>query len=212
MNSYENDMEEKLKGGKDTSDKLEISLLKFFWQAGPFTSSKSHSVPKFLRKISVLKDFTDNELRILTKYLHYRNFSGGEIVFNQGDLGIGFYFIYRGQVDIIVERDSFQSSPDMEEVKGRHVISLDRFDYFGELALLQDNSVRNATAVANDVTELLGIFKPDLDHLINEHPVVATKLLQSISVIVANRLFSLTREVRLLKDKITKLEKDAAKK
>ncbi|EQC52083.1 hypothetical protein, partial [Bacteriovorax sp. DB6_IX] len=53
---------------------------------------------------------------------------------------------------------------------------------------------------------LLGFFKPDLDAMIHEKPVVASKLLQSVSLIVANRLYSVTQEVRRLKDRIQQLE------
>ena len=84
------------------------------------------------------------------------------------------------------------------------------YDYFGELALLQENNFRTAT-LSRDNSQLLGIFKPDLEVLIDEYPIVATKLLQSISVILANRLFSITSEVRALKMKIANMEENYEK-
>ena len=85
-------------------------------------------------------------------------------------------------------------------------ILLEQGDYFGELALLQQNSIRSATVVAQNSAQLLGIFKPDMDELISRHPVVATKLLQSVSMIIAHRLFSLTEEMSRLQTKILQLE------
>ncbi len=200
---FEEDVMEKISQGKDIQ-KLDIPITRYFWQSGPFGSSSSDNIPKFIRKISVLKNFSDNELRIFSKYLHHRTFSNGEIIFKQGNIGIGFYIILSGQVDIAVEKDNGQSFED--NGKESLVLTLERFDYFGELALLQENSIRNASAYAKENCNLLGFFKPDLDEMIEEYPVVATKLLQSISMIIANRLFSVTGELRKLKNHIVKLE------
>ena len=51
-----------------------------------------------------------------------------------------------------------------------------------------------------------------MEDLIHHHPIVATKLLQSISIIISNRLFSLTKEVVKLKAKIIQLEKNHVEK
>ena len=188
------------------SDRVNISLVKYFWQANPFTSSKTDTVPKFLRKIDVLKNFSENELRILANSMHFRKFSEKEVVFRQNDVGIGFYFIYSGRVDVIIEG---QKSEDQEAAEnlGTYLLSLNRFAYFGELALLQENSLRNATVIAKEPTELLRIFKPDIEELIQTNPNVVAKLLQSISLIVSQRLTSMTREIRELKYRISELEK-----
>lgn len=205
--SYENEITDKLDKKEALPEKLDISMLKYFWQANPFSSTKGGNIPKFLRRIEVLKNFSDNELRLLSQSMHLRSFENKEIIFRQNDLGVGFYFVYSGNVDVTVD-----SSKGTEET-ANYLLSLDKYDYFGELALLQDNSARNATVVARGNTELLGIFKPDMEALILDHPIVAAKLLQSVSLIIANRLFSVTREVRALKYKLTqrKLGKDGSK-
>lgn len=203
MSSYEKDIQDKIEKGTELPDKLDISLLKYFWQASPLASSRMDTIPKFLRKIDVLKNFSDNELRILSQSFHLRVFTDGEVIFSQKDIGVGLYFIYSGQVDVKVGKE--------EEQDENIVLTLDKHDYFGELALLQEGSVRNATAVSRDTTQLLGIFKPDVEHLIENHPVVATKLLQSISVIIASRLYSVTQELKRVKHKLNQLEADSAK-
>ncbi|WP_372653907.1 cyclic nucleotide-binding domain-containing protein, partial [Halobacteriovorax sp.] len=180
--------------------------LKYFWQSNPLFSSNKNSIPKFLRRIKVLENFSDNELRLLSNSLHLRQFDDGEVIFKQNDNGVGFYFIYGGRVDIIVENDQGVSDFSSDN-KLNHVVSLEKMDYFGELALLQQQSIRNATALARESCQLLGIFKPDLENLINSNPTIATKLLQAVSIITANRLFSVTNEVRRLKYKIKQLER-----
>src|SRR3989338_3097615 len=100
MNAYE---KERLEVGSDGREKkIDISLLKYLWQAGPFNFSKEDSIPRFLRKIRVLKNFSDSELYVLSKYLNERNFQHGEVVFKQGDIGIGFYLIFSGHIEITI--------------------------------------------------------------------------------------------------------------
>ncbi len=202
MNSYEQDRQGQ--GADSREKKIDLSLLKYFWQAGPLNFSKQDSIPRFLRKIKVLKNFSDGELYILSKYLNERNFRRSEIIFQQGDVGIGFYLIFSGQVEISVDDNKFEVDDDMPQ--GKYSLNLERHDFFGELALLQENAIRNATATAKDDCILFGIFRPDLDDLILQYPVVAARLLQSVSMIIANRLFFLTQEVRFLKTKLENRE------
>lgn len=202
MDSYEKRFGE----GKEGSEKLDISVIKYFWQASPLASSWKLNIPKFLRRLSVLKGFTDLELRTLSRYFHHRSFEDNEIVFRQGEFGIGFYFIFSGHINIIIRDDDVFSKNDLKEKKQDITLTLDQGDHFGELALLQENNVRSATAVAKESCSLLGIFKPDLEELIDTHPVIATKLLHSVSIIIANRLYSVTKEVKALKFKIAQLE------
>jgi CRP-like cAMP-binding protein len=208
----EESFEKKVTDDASIAPKLDIPLLKYFWQANPLITSNRNSIPRFLRKIKVLENFSDNELRILSSSMHLRTFSDGEKIFKQNDVGVGFYFIYTGRVDIIVEEDQVINDGDEKAPKLNHVVSLDKMDYFGELALLQQNSIRNASAVARESCQLLGIFKPDLENLIDTKPAIATKILQAVSIITSNRLFSLTNEVRRLKFKIKDLESKNADK
>ncbi|MFT6068659.1 MAG: CRP-like cAMP-binding protein [Bacteriovoracaceae bacterium] len=206
--SYEKEITSKIEKNEDLPKKLDISMVKYFWQANPLSSRKGSNLPKFLRRIEVLKNFSDNELRILSKFMHLRTFENKEVVFRQHDLGVGFYLVYSGHVDVIVDSDKESDSE-----RSNYLLSLERRDYFGELALLQENSARNATVIARGNTELVGIFKPDVELLISNYPIVAAKLLQSVSLIIANRLFSVTREVRELKYKLSQAEvgKNASK-
>lgn len=203
--SYEKEIQDRIENKKILPEKLEISVLRYFWQSNPILGKKRDSIPRFLRKLEVFSNFSENEQRILAKYFHLRKFTAGELIFKQGELGVGFYLIYSGYADIIFESSEEESNgPD----RSKHIITLEKSDYFGELALLQEMSIRNASAISRQGCELLGIFKPDVEELINQYPVIAAKLLQSVSLIVANRLFSLTKEVQELKYKIFALEKD----
>jgi hypothetical protein len=53
----------------------------------------------------------------------------------------------------------------------------------------------------------MGIFKPDLDKMLEDYPVLGAKFLRETALIMANRMGQLTREVMSLKKKVKDLEK-----
>lgn len=198
--SYENEMKDKLSKGEPTNDRLEISLLKYLWDASPLSFMSKESYHDFFKKISVLSSFSDNEVRLFTKFLHRREFEANEIIFKQGDSGYGFYFIFSGSVNI------FANYNPQSNDQGEFVIRLEKRQYFGEMGLLEEFNRRSATVVAAENTVLLGIFKPDLERMLEQYPVLGAKFLRETALIMANRMGQLTREIVSLKQKIKELE------
>jgi CRP/FNR family cyclic AMP-dependent transcriptional regulator len=199
--SYETEMMGKMQKGEATTDRLDIPLLKYLWEASPLSYNTKDSYHDFFKKISVLNSFSDNEIRIFTKFLHRREFLSDELIFRQGDSGYGFYFIYEGSVNIYANH--LNSNPDDY---GDLVIQLDKRQYFGEMGLLEDFNRRSATVIAHEATVLLGIFKPDLEKMLELHPVIGAKFLRETALIMANRIGQLTREIMSLKKKVKELE------
>lgn len=200
MSSYEEEISKKIESGEALPEKLDIPTLKYFWEANPLVRRKTQTIPRFLRKVDVLRNFTDYELMTLSKSLHHRVFRKEEMIFKESTLGVGFYFIFNGRVEL------FNTD---EDNKKNHIITLEKGEYFGELSILQERGYRNASAISVDGCELLGFFKPDLEELINTQPIVATKLLHAISIIVANRFYNISSELNALKKKVERLENDA---
>ncbi|MCY4643107.1 MAG: cyclic nucleotide-binding domain-containing protein [Bacteriovoracales bacterium] len=208
--SFEEEIKKKIDAKEDIADRIKISVLKYLWQVSPLLVRSEKVIPKFLRGVRVLKNFSDNELRILSNYLHHRRFSLHETIFKEGDRGVGFYFIFSGQVGIFAKKRSLESIDEsLDSLKQRdtkiyedkkQVVTLEKGYLFGELALLQENAFRTATAVAKENCELLGFFKPDLEELISNHPAVGARLLQSISIVIAGRLSSIALDMRSLKE------------
>jgi CRP-like cAMP-binding protein len=199
--SYEKEMMDKVQKGEILPDKLDIPILKYLWDASPLAFGAKENIRSFFKKISVLNSFSDNEIRLFTKFLHRREFIANEVIFRQGDSGYGFYFIYDGSVNIYANH----LNNNIEE-RGDLIIRLDRRQYFGEMGLLEDFNRRSATVIANENTVLLGIFKPDLENMLEFYPVLGAKFLRETALIMANRMGQLTREVMSLKKKIKELE------
>ncbi len=196
--SYEKDIMEKLSRGEASPDRLDISILRYMWDSSPLSFKESYH--DFFKKISVLNSFSDNEVRLFTKFLHRREFTTNELIFKQGDSGYGFYFIYSGSVNIYANHNA------QTEEQGDFVIRLEKHQYFGEMGLLEEFNRRSATVIASEHTVLLGIFKPDLERMLEMHPVLGAKFLRETALIMANRMGQLTRELIAMKKKLKELE------
>lgn len=201
MSSYEKEQMERFARGEVTNDRLDIPLLKYLWDASPlaFLSNKE-SYHDFFKRISVLNSFSDNEVRLFTSFLHRREFLANEVIFRQGDSGYGFYFIYNGSVNI------YSNQQNQSEDLGELVIRLEKKQYFGEMGLLEEFNRRSATVVAAENTILLGIFKPDLERMLEIYPVMGAKFLRETALIMANRMGHLTRDIIALKKRVKELE------
>ncbi len=199
--SYEKEMMEKMSHGEPTSDRLDIPLLKYLWDASPLSFLAKESYHEFFKKISVLSSFSDNEVRLFTKYLHRREFTINEEIFRQGDSGYGFYFIFSGAVNIYSNHQRADATD-----TGDLIVRLEKRQYFGEMGLLEEFNRRSATVIAAENTVLLGIFKPDLERMLEVHPVLGAKFLRETALIMANRMGQLTREIVSLKKKMKEME------
>jgi CRP-like cAMP-binding protein len=93
-----------------------------------------------------------------------RVFKGYEII-RQGNPGDAFYLIASGRVSVWVNKGS-------QRVR---VAGLRADEYFGEMALIS-NAPRNATVVAEMLTELFILEKYNFDNLLMKNPAIAQKL------------------------------------
>lgn len=168
------------------------SLPGFIWNISALSSRDGVNIPRFLTKLGIFEDYSIGQLNAIANQFYLRTFDEKELIFNNGDLGLGFYIIVSGSVKLIV------GTSEDDESSGSDII-LEKGDYFGELSLLQERSERNATAVANEKTLMLGLFRPDLDALIQSQPHMAAKFIQTISGIIANRFLNLSRDYYRLK-------------
>jgi NADH dehydrogenase len=88
-----------------------------------------------------------------------QHFEAGDIVFQQGDLGDSVYVIEEGECHVLQQKDGATNL----------LATLKAGDYFGEMALLSDQS-RNATIQARTAMNVLIIPKADFDKLRHSVP------------------------------------------
>eukprot|EP01083_Nonionella_stella_P054990 145156_1 len=119
---------------------------------------------KFLRTVKIFESLSAEEMNKLSDALDSAKFKAGETIFNEGDEGDKFYILVEGECRVD------RLNPESNEVE--EIDRLDRGDYFGELALLE-NKPRSAAIVAesacrcaylnaSEFAELIGPLKQNL--------------------------------------------------
>lgn len=147
-----------------------------------FRQIEADEIDNILVKIPVFQDLNNKELKTIKRILHQREYKKNEVIFNQGDVGLGMYIIVKGAVEIVCG-------------PVRHTLAeLNEGDFFGELALL-DDSPRSATAVSKTPCKMLCFFKPELLDLINRDPGLGSKILFKLAWTIGERLKSTNEQV-----------------
>jgi len=145
-----------------------------------------NNLKKILRNIPVFQDLTDRELVNVERILYRRSYRPTEVIFCEGEPGLGMYIIEKGIVSITL-------------ADGEHtLIELSDGDFFGELSLL-DNSPRSATATARDDCRMLCFFQPELMQLLNVSPKIGVKILLGLSKTLGERLRRANDYIQILK-------------
>lgn len=97
-----------------------------------------------LQKVPIFSNLSDRELRGLAKFALGRTYPEGTTVVKQGEKGIGFYLILEGGVEV--------------RRKGRRLATLGPGNFFGEMALFEDQA-RTADVLASRPTRCLVLSK-----------------------------------------------------
>ncbi len=152
----------------------------------------------------LFKDLSPKELKFVKDIVHVRNYKPGEEIFRQHDIGSGMYIVSEGGVDITVEEKSHDDSSDENELI---ITRLGPGDFFGEMALVQEEGLRSAAAKANRKTTLIGFFKPNLLEIIQRSPSAGVKILLRLSEVLGKRLTETTDMVSSLKEQLNNARK-----
>lgn len=175
-------------------------MVDFLWD-NLFKKNKQEEIAiKRLKKTHLFSQLTRKELVLLSKHLHIRQYRPKEPVFRQGEMGVGLYVVIQGHVNI-------HSRNDLElETKETLITRLGPGDFFGELALVEENDRRTASASACDEALLAGFFQPDLHEMIDRYPNLAVKILLRLSEILGTRLKETTTTVSALKRELKAID------
>lgn len=161
-------------------------------------SLREGSIESLLQKVPAFSDLSLRELKEVAAIVHHREYRTGEVVFHQGDPGLGMYIIRDGSVSIQIAD---------AEGQGKEIASLDDGDFFGELALL-DEAPRSATAVCKTECKLLGFFRPDLFDVIERKPQLGIRIVLKLSEIVVKRLRATDKEISRLRNELEKIKNE----
>jgi small-conductance mechanosensitive channel len=146
----------------------------------PSTESATMQEPRLLeelRRVDLLKELSDADLRILLPSTKVADYGRGEVLIRQGEVGNCFFILRRGTAEAVDEGDNGRGPI----VVGFIEHSSEK-NFFGEMALLKGEP-RNATIRASTDVEVLEIDRSGLTHLFRANPEIA----QGIARIAAAR-------------------------
>ena len=155
------------------------------------------STVDLLSRVPLFEDLNRRELIAVEQILHRRQYQRNEVIFRQGERGIGMYILEKGVVTI-------SSEPVIHEL-----FELQEGDFFGEVALL-DELPRSATAVAKTDCDIFGFFQPDLFGLIERDSRLGVKIVVRVSRIIGQRLRQANERALALSIELDALKREAA--
>jgi CRP/FNR family transcriptional regulator, cyclic AMP receptor protein len=158
----------------------------FLW-ADLFRRGKStqRKVAQILKENILFCTLIPRELSYLSSLVYERVYQPDEPIFQQNDRGIGVYVITKGRVAI-------QSHTPQAEVL---VTILHEGSFFGEIALVDPDNVRTASAIALERSIIIGFFKPDLSEILERKPAMGVKILFQLATVLGHRLIETTEKI-----------------
>lgn len=162
----------------------------FLWR-DLFPSGKSDQkkpIAQVLKNTMLFRTLTLRELNYLSGLVYERIYQPDEPIFQKNDRGLGMYIIVKGQVAI-------QSEGPQGDVL---VTLLNEDNFFGEIALVEPDNLRTASAIANERSVVLGFFKPDLMEILERKPAMGVKILFQLSTVLGHRLMETTEKMTQL--------------
>jgi len=140
---------------------------------------RQQEIVSLLRQTVIFSELTEADLLDLLNLLHERIFVPGEMIFSEGEAGLGLYLVFKGEVEIA------------QKERGKEILArLGPAEVFGEVSFL-DGGSRSATATAILKTELLGFYRTELLDLLKRRPGLASKILLALGCQVTLRLRSM---------------------
>lgn len=155
------------------------------------------SIISILRNIPIFEGLGHRDLNFIEPLLHPREYRPDEIIFHQGEPGVGMYIIEEGVVKIVYEPTN------------RVLAELGPGEFFGELALL-DESPRSAAAIVKTNCKIWGMFQSDLFSLIERNPRLGVKITLQLARIIGERLKLSNVQVQELQKQLDTLKKSKA--
>ena len=181
-------------------------MVSYLWDNFFRKNQKNEQIESILSENFIFRTLTPSELHFVKQLVHYRSYRPGEIIFRQGELGVGMYIIVKGAVNITVE-DLQASSESAGDV---FVTRLGTSDFFGEIALIEQTGRRTATATAADEVIVLGFYKPDLAEIIERNPRTGVKIVSRLAEVLGHRLKETAERFTELKREVKEMNSNNA--
>lgn len=172
--------------------------MNYIWENIFKNKGKAGSIRDKLKENLLFCDLNAFELSLVEKILNVRHYRPGESIFRQGEVGVGMYIVLSGTVNIYVEELQATTTQSI----ATHVTQLKAGEFFGELALVENEGRRSASATAHEECVLIGFYKPDLFEIIERNPSAGVKILMRLGEVLGFRLRETTARITELKKEV----------
>ena len=151
--------------------------------------AEKRSTIETLRENILFRTLSRRELSYLSNFVYERVYQANEPVFQQNDRGIGMYIIAKGRVAITTHGAQ----------KDTLVTLLEEGSFFGEVALVEPDNFRTASAIPAEKTVVVGFFKPDLMEILDRKPDMGVKILFQLCMVLGRRLTETTERISIMR-------------
>ena len=137
-----------------------------------------------LDKVEIFDGLSEQELEALSASTVIRSYPKNTVIINENDHADSLYIIESGRVKVYCS-----------DKNGKEFImnTLAAEDYFGELALLDDDK-RSASVRTMDKSSFCIIYKEDFNKVLEQQPNIAKTLIRNLT----RRVRKLTKDVKAL--------------
>lgn len=178
-------------------------MVSYIWDNLFRKEEKKKDPIHILKENFLFQDLSKRELAFVKEMVHQRFYRPGEVIFRQGEIGVGVYILVSGNVDIYVENISTPlTASGSNETQPMYVTRLVPGDFFGELSLVEENDRRSATAKASTDCSVIGFFKPDLMEIVERNPSTGVKIILRLARVLGKRLKETSEKVSDLKREV----------
>jgi CRP-like cAMP-binding protein len=125
-----------------------------------------------LKNVPMFNGLNDHQLQRIADRMVERDYAAGDTIVKQGLGGEGFFLITSGKADATRERSNGE------------IVAVNSFgplDFFGELALLDEEGVRTASIVAAEPTSCLVLTRWDFLAILRQNADMAVDILQEMA-------------------------------
>ncbi|MFB6097657.1 MAG: Crp/Fnr family transcriptional regulator [Salinibacter sp.] len=146
----------------------------------------TREIAERLREVPALSHLSSSACYAMADVTHRRTYRRGEVLYYEGDPGLGLYIVASGRVRLLTDRES---DPPCE------LRVLETNDMIGGLSLLGDFS-RLETAETVTEAEVLGFFCPDLKNVMRRNPEAGAEIVMALARHVAAQHVELVRRYK----------------
>lgn len=140
-----------------------------------------------LKKVPLFEGLTNAQLQKVAALATTASYEGSQRIFNEGDAGDAMYVILEGRVRI---------SKTVPGIGEEALAILEKGQYFGEMAIIEERSPRSADAIAHIPCRLWVIHRARLEELMFTDKDLAYVMLWTFVRTLSDRLREMNEKIK----------------